>query len=90
MKERFVYHVVTEQEMTLGQHIYFDELHHNGVYRRVYEKMDVVKDIYAHSEIYCADTMEHHTRVMLRELALEYPSRLSCLYVSNHLDEVEK
>lgn len=99
MKERFVYHVVTEQEMTLGQHIYFDELHHNGVYRRVYEKMDVVKDIYAHSEIYCADTMEHHIRVALRELALEktrvqfypdYPSRMSCLYVSEHLDEAEK
>lgn len=99
MKEMYVYHVVTERPMYLGQKIIFNESHHNGVYDRVYKQLDTVKDIYVHPEKYNSDTLEHHTRVALRELALEevrlqrypeYPSRLSCLYVSKTLVEAKK
>lgn len=93
-----VYHVVTERPMYPGQQILFDETHHSGVYRRVQEKIAAVNDIYAHPEHYNAETLEHHTSVALRELALEevrqekyphYPSRMGCLYVSGTLAEAE-
>ena len=45
-----VYHVVTDRPMYVGQHIVFDEEHHSGVYQRVYEKLDIVKDIYSNPE----------------------------------------
>ena len=99
MGEMIAYHVVTDKPMQLGQHIVFDATHHSGVYQRVYEKRDIVKDIYSHTEKYDAETLEHHTRVALRELALEkvrvqkypyYPSRLGCLYVSKSIDEAKK
>ena len=95
----FAYHVVTERPMYVGQHIVFDEKHHSGVYKRVYEKLNIVNDIYAHPEKYDAETLEHHTSVALRELALEeirqekypqYPSRMGCLYVSKTFEEAEK
>lgn len=31
MKDLFVYHVVTEKPMHIGQHIIFDNNYHNGV-----------------------------------------------------------
>lgn len=95
----YAYHVVTERPMQLGQHMIFDETHHNGVYQRVYDKLAIVEDIYAHPEKYDAKTLEHHTCVALRELALEevrrrhyakYPSRMGCLYVSESIAETEK
>ena len=95
----FVYHVVTDRPMYVGQHIIFDEEHHSGVFQRVYEKLDIVNDIYANPEKYDAETLEHHTSVALRELALEevrqkkypqYPSRMGCLYVSQTFEEAEK
>ena len=98
MKEFFAYHVVTDRPMHVGQHIVFDEMRHNGVYNRVMEKLSLTEDIYRHSERYEAEKLEHHTRVALRELALEkvrkerycdYPSRMSCLYVSESLKEAE-
>ena len=58
----------------------------------------MVEEIYAHPENYDAETLEHHTSVSLRELALEevrqqkyphYPSRMGCLYVSKTLKEAE-
>ena len=76
----------------------FDGVHHSGVYQRVQDKLAAVQDIYAHPECYDADTLEHHTSVALRELALEevrkadyphYPSRMGCLYVSRTLAEAE-
>ncbi len=94
-----VYHVVTDRPMYVGQHIVFDEEHHSGVYQRVYEKLDIVKDIYSNPEKYDEETLEHHTSVALRELALEevrqkkypqYPSRMGCLYVSKTFEEAEK
>ena len=92
------YHVVTDRPMYAGQQILFDEHHHSGVYRRVMDKLPAVEDIYAHPENYNAETLEHHTSVALRELALEeirqekyphYPSRMGCLYVSQTLEEAE-
>ena len=93
-----VYHVVTDRPMYVGQQIIFDNEHHSGVYQRVYEKTDIVNDIYANPAKYDAETLEHHTSVALRELALEEirqkkypqdPSRLWCLYVSKTLKEAE-
>ena len=92
------YHVVTDRPMRAGQRILFDAVHHSGVYQRVYDKLDIVRDIYAHPEKYRSEELEHHTSVALRELALEdvrrekypmYPSRMSCLYVSKTLKEAE-
>lgn len=99
MKNLFAYHVVTEKPMYLGQHIIFDENHHNGVWQRVNEKLDIVNDIYNNPEKYMNVELEHHTSVALREFALEkvrlskypnYPSRMACLYVSKTLKEAEK
>lgn len=92
------YHVVTDRPMVVGQEITFDENHHSGVYHRVMEKLPLVEAIYANPKQYDAETLEHHTAVALRELALEevrqqkyphYPSRLGCLYVSKTLKEAE-
>ena len=95
----FAYHVVTERPMYVGQRIIFDNEHHNGVYQRVYDKLDTVNDIYKNPDKYDADALEHHTSVALRELALEeirckkfpqYPSRMGCLYVSETLESAER
>ena len=98
MKEIFAYHVVTDRPMHVGQYIVFDGARHNGVYDRVMEKLPLVEDIYQRPDEYNAEELEHHTRVALRELALEkvrkesfsgFPSRMSCLYVSESLEEAE-
>lgn len=95
-EELYAYHVVTEKPMNIGQHIFFDKNHHNGVWRRVNEKIAIVNDIYNNPEKYRNIKLEHHTSVALRELALEkvrinkypnYPSRMACLYVSKTLEE---
>ena len=67
----YAYHVVTEKPMYIGQQIIFDDNHHNGVFQRVYDKINIVNDIYANPSKYNAETLEHHTSVALRELALE-------------------
>lgn len=99
MNEIYAYHVVTDRPMKIGQHIIFDETHHNGVWQRVYDKIQTVNEIYLHPEKYNVEELQHHTRVALRELALEkvrkdfypeYPSRMSCLYVSESLEEAGK
>lgn len=97
--EKYFYHVVTEKSMYVGQHIVFDENHHNGVWQRVIEKSDIISDIYNNPKKYKDIELEHHTSVALRELALEqvrvekypnYPSRMACLYVSKTLEEAGK
>lgn len=97
-REFIAYHVVTERPMYVGQHIVFDEEHHNGVWKRVQGKLDVVNEIYKSPEKYQDLELEHHVSVALRELALEkirkskylkYPSRLACLYVSKTYEEAE-
>lgn len=99
MKEVYAFHVVTDRPMEAGQHIIFDEVHHNGVYQRVIEKIEIVDDIYLHPENYAPESLEHHTRVAMRELALEkirersypeHPSRMSCLYVSESIEEANQ
>lgn len=94
----YAFHVVTDKPMHVGQRITFDETHHSGVHQRVYEKLDVVNDIYANPNRYDVEKLEHHTSVALRELSLEevrrkkypqYPSRMSCLYVSGTLEEAD-
>lgn len=99
MNSMTVYHVVTDKPMYLGQHIVFNEENHNGVYNRVMDKLDEVKKIYNNPDKYDIATLEHHTKVALRELTLEkirketyssYPSRMSCLYVSESLEEAIK
>ncbi len=71
MNEFYAYHVVTERPMHIGQHIIFDETHYSGVYERVMNKLNIVNDIYDNPSKYDTDTLEHHTFVALRELALE-------------------
>ncbi len=99
MNPIYVYHVVTHRPMYIGQQIIFDKEHHNGVYERVMDKLSAVKDIYTHPQQYHAEELEHHTRVALRELALEkirereypsYPSRMQCLYVSEKIQEARQ
>ena len=94
-----VYHVVTERPMEAGQKIIFNETNRSGVYTRVHEKSGIIQEIYAHPENYDADTLEHHTSVAMRELALEevrlkeyphYPSRMTSLYVSKTYEEAVK
>ncbi|MCI6266886.1 MAG: DUF2441 domain-containing protein [Erysipelotrichaceae bacterium] len=96
--EQIFYHVVTERPMKLNQEIIFDEKHHSGVYERVYNLEKKVNDIYTNPDKYFNTEFEHHTKVALRELALEevrikkypnYPSRLSSLYVSKTLEEAK-
>lgn len=98
MEKLYAYHVVTEKPMFIGQHIIFDETHHNSVWKRVTERLDVVNDIYSNPCEYKNNEIEHHISVALRELALEkirkekylnYPSRMACLYVSKTLKEAE-
>lgn len=93
---KIYYHVVTEKPMSVGEEIIFDDNHHSGVYQRVYQLEEKVKEIYQNPMKYQNEELDHHTKVALRELALEevrknkfsnYPSRLSSLYVTNTLEE---
>ena len=93
---KIYYHVVTDKPMKLNQVIVFDDNHHSGVYKRVYELKDKVDEIYQNPDAYKNIELDHHLKVALRELAMEevrkekypnYPSRLSSLYVSNTLEE---
>lgn len=97
MEEFYAYHVVTDKAMKKGDKIKFDEENHSGVYKRVMEQLPIVNEIYSSPQSYDGD-FEHHTMVALRELALEevrrekypkYPSRMSCLYVTENLDEAK-
>ena len=94
--EYIVYHVVIDRPMHLNQRIIFDDNNQSGVYKRVMEKEQLVKDIYENKEKYQNQDLDHHTKVALRELALEeirqkeypnYPSRLKSLYVSENLED---
>lgn len=96
MKDLFVYHVVTSKEMFIGQKIIFDDNNHSGVYERVMSHKKIVEEIYKNPELYNINLLDHHTKVALRELALEeyriknhphYPSRLNSLYVSRNIED---
>lgn len=92
----YVYHVVTEKPLFVGQKIKFNENSQSGVYKRVMEHKKIVEDIYANPNNYDINKLEHHTKVALRELAMEkvrlkkyssLPSRLSSLYVSTNIED---
>lgn len=44
------YHVVSDKPKYIGQHFVIDEEYPNGVHDRVYEQIDVVKDIDSNPE----------------------------------------
>ena len=99
MSKIYAYHVVTEKPMIKGQHIFLDKTYHNGVYKRVLEKLDIAQEIYSQPKKFNVEKLDHHTRVALRELALEKvrskicpdaPTRMGCLYVSETLQEAEE
>ena len=99
MNQFYAYHVVTDRPMEVGQQIVFNEKYHSGVYKRVMEKLPIVQDIYTNLDKYIERKLEHHTAVALRELALEevrkksypvYPSRMSCLYVCESIEEAAR
>ncbi|TCJ01068.1 DUF2441 domain-containing protein [Cytobacillus praedii] len=100
MAEIYVYHVVTEKPMKLGQIIIFDNNHYNGVYHRVMACKDILdgnmpKDNFTK---FINSNLEYWKVRAYRELALEkvrkekypnYPSRMSCLYTSKTLLDAE-
>ena len=101
MEEIYVYHVVTEKPMKLGQKILFDKNNHNSVYSRVMTFKSIIAGENVHGELSDLIKLDLNKwgKVAYRELALEkvrceeypnYPSRLSCLYTSRTLDEAEK
>lgn len=94
MDKKVFYHVVTERPMYLGQEIIFDSNHHSGVFERINKEKELVDKLYSGLDVELTDDLKK----ALREYALEevrvkdypdYPSRLSCLYVSNTLEEAE-
>ena len=97
----YVYHVVTEKPMHLGQKIIFDDKHHNGVYNRVTLCRRILDGEKVDSELteLIESDLEKWAKVTYRELALEkvrceeyldMPSRLACLYTSRTFDEAKK
>lgn len=104
MKTKF-WHVVTERPMKVGQEILFDEKNANGVATRINRVIELEKmsntyssDVEGFDKV-VLDNFSHWKYVANREVALEnirkslfanYPSRLSCLYVSTTLQEAEK
>jgi len=93
-----VFHVVTGRRMELGQIIQMDETFSTGVYQRVMDKKSLTEEILAEPQRYAGVTLEHHTDVALRELAMEevrreqfpqYPSRLHSLYTSRTLENAK-
>lgn len=97
--KKVYYHVVTNKPVYKGQIIKFDENYHSGVYERVYNLQEIVNDIYSNPTKYDDSKLDHHTKVALRELAMEevrkkkypnLPSRLKSLYVSDSLEKANK
>lgn len=98
-KRDIFYHVISDRPKYAGEHFPVDEDHPNGVYDRVQEKTDIVRDIYADPGKYEGLELDHPTDVALRELALEkvrrekypqYPSRMASLYVSRDYAEAQQ
>lgn len=101
MEAIYVYHVVTEKPMMLGQKILFDENNYNGVYNRVMTFKRIVdgEDVRGPLGDFIKSDLDKWGKVAYRELALEkvrsegyynYPSRLACLYTSRTLEEAKK
>ncbi|MBQ8149954.1 MAG: DUF2441 domain-containing protein [Clostridia bacterium] len=93
-----LFHVVTGRRMEQGQVIEMDDGFATGVYQRVMEKKPLVDEILSHPEKYANASLDHHTDVAIRELALEqvrrerfpqYPSRMHSLYTSRTLEDAK-
>lgn len=100
MTETYVYHVVTEKSMKLGQIIIFDTQHYNGVYHRIMACKKVLDGNEPTDDFsrLIHSNLAYWTVRTYRELALEkvrqdnysnYPSRMSCLYTSRTLSDAE-
>lgn len=96
----FVYHVVTERPMHVGQRIRFDENHPNGVCRRVraWEAIQKGESVEPELRALIESNPNRWAQVARRELAMEQvrreqfphlPSRLACLYTSRTLEEAQ-
>ena len=97
----YVYHVVTERPMILGQKIIFGENNHNSVYNRVMTFKRIINGENIDGDLanLIRSDLEKWAKVVYREIALErirneqypfYPSRMACLYTSRTLDEAMK
>lgn len=97
----YVYHVVTERPMTLGQVIMFNENNHNGVYNRVmtFKRLSDGEEVCGEISEMIKSDMDKWSKVAYRELVLEEvrksyypgcPSRMSCLYTSRTFDEAKQ
>ena len=86
----YVYHVVTERPMRLGQVITLGGNYHNGVYNRVTTFFNMINDSDFQNDIsdFIKSDMDNWAKVAYREAALEkvrlegfknYPSRMACL-----------
>ena len=93
-----LFHVVTGRRMEQGQVIEMNDDFATGVYQRVMEKKPLVDEILSHPEKYANASLDHHTDVAIRELALEqvrrerfpqYPSRMHSLYTSRTLEDAK-
>lgn len=93
------YHAVTDAPLCAGQILTFDEEHVSGVFLRMREKLNLMRDIQCNPEKYRARPLGYHTAIALRELAMEevraknypnYPSRMACLYATKTLEGAEK
>ena len=51
LNEIYDYHIVTDSSMEKGQHIIFNDVNYSGVYKRVNDKIQIVKDIYISRKI---------------------------------------
>lgn len=73
MNEIYVYHVVTEKPMVLGQQIIFNEEHHNGVYNRVMTCKKILDGENPQCDLadFIKLDLNKWTSVTFRELALE-------------------
>ena len=100
MKTEYVYHVVTERPMELGQKLIFDQQHHNGVYHRVtaFKALLCGEPVEEKLVRLLQADMDKWSKVAYREMALEkirkeyfptYPSRMACLYTSRTLQEAQ-
>lgn len=97
----YVYHVVTEKPMYVGQKIIFDSAHTNGVCKRVlqFQKIQRGEAVEKDFERLFSQDFEKWKKVCLRELAMEkvrkeffpqLPSRLACLYTSRTLEQARE
>lgn len=53
----FAYHVITDKPTQIGKQIILEKTYHNGVYKRVYDKIEIVNYIYNNPARYNSDSL---------------------------------